>query len=276
VSYAEPRQTGMAFTSQSNAEHYAGTFDNRSTTDHLKFLALRQTATPDDKVKAAAEKGLDYILEAQFPNGGWPQGYPLEGNYHDSITLNDDALMHILEVLQFAADGEKGWAWLDAARREKAAAALARGTRAVLALQVKIDGQPTVWSAQYDPISMQPVSARGYELASLSGGESCSIIKFLFTVRPVTPEITAAIETSMAWFAAHQIPGNADGWSRFYDLRTQQPFFPGKLDGKAWTTEEAMRKVNPGGYDFAVKKPRDLQKWKDKWLKAQAKEAKEK
>jgi hypothetical protein len=36
-----------------------------------------------------------------------------------------------------------------------------------------------------------------------------------------------------------------------------------------------MRKVNPGGYDFAVKKPRDLPKWKEKWLKAPAKEAKQ-
>lgn len=272
VNYAAPRAKGMAFTSGSNPGHYAGTFDNRSTTDQLKFLANRQHATPDGAVRAAAEKGFDCIVEAQFPNGAWPQGYPLEGNYHDSITLNDDAMVHILEVLQFASSGEKGWSWLDAARKAKAAAALERATKAVLALQVRIGGQPTVWSAQYDPLTMQPVSARGYELASLSGGESCNVIKFIFTLRPVTPEITAAIETSMAWFAAHEIPGNADGWSRFYDLRTQQPFFPGKLDGKAWASEEAMRKVNPGGYDFAVKKPRDLPKWKEKWLRTLAKE----
>ena len=276
VSYAAPRQPGMAWTSQNEPSHYAGTLDNRSTTEQLKFLALRHTATPDDKVRAAAEKGLDYLFEAQFPNGGWPQGYPLEGNYHDSITLNDGAMLHAMEVLQFAAAGDKGWAWLDAARKAKAAAAVTRGVQALLTLQVKLDGKPTVWSAQYDPLAMQPVSARGYELASLSGGESCDVIRFLFTVRPVTPVLTAAIESSMAWFAAHQIPGNADGWSRFYDLRTGQPFFPGKLDGKAWATEEAMRKVNPGGYDFAVKKPRDLPKWHEKWLKALAKEAKEK
>ena len=140
--------------------------------------------------------------------------------------------------------------------------------------QVKLEGKLTVWSAQYDPLSMQPVSARGYELASLSGGESVSALRFLFTLRPVTPEITAAIDAGMAWFAAHEIPGNAGGWARFYDLHTQQPFFPGKRDGKAWTSEEAMRKVNPGGYDFAVKKPRDLPKWHKKWLQALAKEQK--
>lgn len=274
VLYTAPRQKGMTFTSGSDPWHYAGTFDNRSTTDQLKFLALRQSASPEDKVRAAVEKGLDYILEAQFPNGAWPQGYPLEGSYHDGITLNDDAMLHVLETLQLAASGQKGWAWIDAARREKAAAALVRGVQALLALQVKLDGKPTVWSAQYDALTMQPVGARGYELASLSGGESCNVIRFLFTVRPVTPEITAAVESGMAWFAEHQIPGNADGWARFYDLRTQKPFFPGKLDGKAWASEEAMRKVNPGGYDFAVSKPRDLPKWKEKWLKTLAKEAK--
>ncbi len=273
VSYAAPRQKGRAFTSQNEPEHYAGTIDNRSTTDHLKFLAHRQNATPDEKVRAAVEKGLGYLIEAQFPNGGWPQCYPLEGGYHDSITLNDGAMLHVLEVLQLAAAGAEGWAWSDAALKEKAAAALERGVKALLALQVQLHGQPTVWSAQYDPLTMQPVSARGYELVSLSGGESCDVIRFLFTVRPVTPEITAAVETGMAWFAAHQIPGSAAGWSRFYDLRTQQPFFPGKLDGKAWTSEEAMRKVNPGGYDFTVTKPRDLPKWHAKWRKTLAKEA---
>ena len=276
VNYAAPRQPGMAFTSQNEPEHYAGTIDNRSTTDQLKFLALRQTGTPDVKVRAAAEKGLDYLMEAQFPNGGWPQCYPLEGSYHDGITLNDDAMLHVMEILQLATSGDKGWAWLDAARKAKAAAALARGVQALLALQVKLEGKLTVWSAQYDPLSMQPVSARGYELASLSGGESVSALRFLFTLRPVTPEITAAIDAGMAWFAAHEIPGNADGWARFYDLHTQQPFFPGKRDGKAWASEEAMRKVNPGGYDFAVKKPRDLPKWHKKWLQALAKEQKRK
>jgi hypothetical protein len=118
------------------------------------------------------------------------------------------------------------------------------------------------------------VSARGFELVGLSGGESIEVIRLLFTVRPVTPAITAATESGMAWFATHSLADKPDNWSRFYDLKTQQPFFPGKLDGRSYATEEAMRKHNPGGYDFDIKKARDLPKWYAKWLKALKKEAK--
>ena len=40
---------------------------------------------------AAVLRGLDYTFAAQFPNGGWPQVWPLEGGYHDAITFNDGA-----------------------------------------------------------------------------------------------------------------------------------------------------------------------------------------
>jgi PelA/Pel-15E family pectate lyase len=272
VSYAAPRPPGSAWTSQSEPHHYAGTLDNRSTTEQLLFLAHRFTASPDEKIKASLERGLDYLLEAQFPNGGWPQNYPLEGSYHDSLTLNDEAMLHAIEVLMAASTGNEPWTWLDPERKKQAAAASARGIQALLKLQVFVDGKPTVWAAQYDPLTMQPVSARGYELAALSGSESVSVLRLLFKARPVTPEITAAIDTAMAWFAAHHLADHPDGWSRFYDLTTQKPFFPGKLDGKAWPTEEAMRQSNPGGYDFGVKKPKDLPKYHAKWLKTLAKE----
>ena len=272
VSYAAPRAAGNAWTSGNDAHHYAGTLDNRSTTDQLRFLARRYTAFPDETIKASLERGFDYLLEAQFPNGAWPQNYPLEGSYHDSITLNDDAMLHAIEVLMAASTGLNDWSWLDPERKKLAAAAVTRGVQSLLELQVKVDGEPTGWAAQYDPLTLQPVSARGYELAALSGGESVRVLWLLFKVRPVTPELTAAVEAGMAWFSAHQIENHPDGWSRFYDPSTQKPFFPGKFDGKAYASEEAMRKNNPGGYDFGVKSAKELPKYHAKWLKVLAKQ----
>jgi hypothetical protein len=95
-----PRQPGTHWTSQTgDAWHYCGTFDNRATTEQIKFLAGVFTATKREDVKAALMKGLDYVFAAQYPNGGWPQNYPVERGYHEAITLNDDAMIHILEVL---------------------------------------------------------------------------------------------------------------------------------------------------------------------------------
>jgi hypothetical protein len=52
------------------------TFDNGATTDELRFLARAYAATRDEKCRAAFDKGFDYVLKAQYPNGGWPQFFP--------------------------------------------------------------------------------------------------------------------------------------------------------------------------------------------------------
>ena len=81
----------------SNEPHwnYFGTLDNDSTTTQLRFLAKVITALGPERsaaYRAAFERGLEYLLAAQYPNGGWPQVWPLQGGYHDGITFNDDAV----------------------------------------------------------------------------------------------------------------------------------------------------------------------------------------
>ncbi len=72
VDYAAgPRQPGTHWTSQEgDAWHYCGTFDNRTTTEQIKFLAGVATATKRDDAKAGAIRCIEYLLEAQYPNGG--------------------------------------------------------------------------------------------------------------------------------------------------------------------------------------------------------------
>jgi PelA/Pel-15E family pectate lyase len=273
------RKPGMAWTSQENAHHYAGTFDNRATTKQLHFLAALQARVPTAEIKASVERGIDYLINAQFPNGGWPQCYPLEGGYHDGITLNDGAMLYVIETLQLVAGGKGDFAWIDAERKAAAVASLNKGVQALLQLQYKVNGKPTIWAAQYDAFTMQPVGARGFEVMSLSGGESVEVIRTLFKIRPVTAELQQSIESACAWFAAHALPveQNASGtlsWPRFIDIHTLAPLFPGKSDGKCWPTLAELKKHNPVGYDYQVTKPADLPKWLDKWKKTLEKEAK--
>ncbi len=280
VKYASGgRQPGMAWTAQSDAAHYAGTFDNRATTKQLLFLAQLQTEHPDDHVKASVERGIDYLLAAQFPNGGWPQCYPLEGGYHDALTLNDGAMPHVMEVLQLIVLGKDGFGWVDEAHRQACQQALAKGVDALVRLQVSVALKPTVWAAQYDLLTMQPVAARGFEVAALSGGESVEVIRTLFKMRPVTPALTAAVESACAWFAAHPLPegigaGKGLKWARFIDLNSLAPLFPGKTDGRCYASLAELKEHNPTGYDYTVTKPAELPKWLDKWRKTLAKEAK--
>jgi len=72
--------------------NYVGTIDNDATTTELRFLARVAAQFPGaegDLYRASFLRGVEYLLAAQFPNGGWPQVWPLQGGYHDAITFND-------------------------------------------------------------------------------------------------------------------------------------------------------------------------------------------
>jgi len=58
-----------------------GTFDNGATTDELRYLARAFTATGDAACGKAFLAGFDHVLTAQYPNGGWPQYFPLSKQY---------------------------------------------------------------------------------------------------------------------------------------------------------------------------------------------------
>src|SRR6476469_1368789 len=53
------------------------TIDNDSTYTQMRYLARVYTATKQERFAASFRKGFEYLLKAQYANGGWPQFYPL-------------------------------------------------------------------------------------------------------------------------------------------------------------------------------------------------------
>ncbi|MEI9810582.1 MAG: pectate lyase [Bacteroidota bacterium] len=82
------------------------TFDNRTTYSHIACLVKVYYVTKVEKYKESALKGLDYIMAAQYDNGGWPQYFPLEKNYSSHITYNDDAFSGIMRLLKDISEGQ--------------------------------------------------------------------------------------------------------------------------------------------------------------------------
>ncbi|KAK0359815.1 hypothetical protein LTR94_029769, partial [Friedmanniomyces endolithicus] len=61
---------------------FVGTLDNEATWSEMRFLAKVAAHEPGpqgDAWRASIIKGVHYLLNAQYPNGGWPQIWPLEG-----------------------------------------------------------------------------------------------------------------------------------------------------------------------------------------------------
>ena len=158
-----------------------GTFDNGATTGELRVLARAFRVTGDTRYEKAFLTGFDHILEAQYPNGGWPQYYPLREGYYSHITFNDGSMIRLMEFLRDTTTSED-FAFLDKDRRAAATKALDRGIDCIVKCQVIVNGTPTVWCAQHDEVTLAPANARSYELASLSGAESAGVLKFLMSL----------------------------------------------------------------------------------------------
>ncbi len=225
------------------------TIDNGATTTPLRFIAKIISAAPAAaaKERAAFDQGFDYLLAAQYENGGWPQFFPLREGYYTHITYNDHAMVNVLTLLRDASRGEAPFGFVDKERRARAAAAVDKGIACVLRTQIKQNGRLTVWCAQHDEKTFQPAWARKYEPPSLSGSESVGIVRFLMAVEKPSPEIVAAVEGAAAWLEKAKLTGirvekagtpagqtdrrvAADPsapplWARFYELGTDRPLF---------------------------------------------------
>lgn len=277
----------------------AGTIDNGATTTEMRFLAKVAAGTADaalrDRCRAAFVRGLDWLLAAQYENGGWPQYYPLRKGYYAHITFNDDAMARVLELLRDVSRGAEPFGFVDAGRRQRAGRAVEKGIECVLRCQIRVDGRPTVWCAQHDEKTFAPAPARIYENASFSGMETVPIVRFLMGIEKPSPAVRESIEGAVAWLRANRIPGirvedrreggerdralvsdpAAPGlWARFYELGTRRPIFSGR-DGVVRYRFDEIERERRAGYAWYTDRPAKLlaeeyPAWKARVVKGRA------
>ncbi|HEV8428844.1 MAG TPA: pectate lyase [Pyrinomonadaceae bacterium] len=259
------------------------TIDNGATYTQLSFLARVYTKHPQERHREVFLKGFDFLLQAQYPNGGWPQFYPDLSGYYKHITYNDDAMIGVLKLLRDVAAAKPNYTFVDEARRAKAASAVARGIDCILKTQVIVNGHRTVWCAQHDEVTFAPAPARKFEVASLSGGESVGIVRFLMSLKEPSPAVVDAIQSAMAWFEQTQLkgikwiertdasqPGGIDRvvvkdpeagpiWARFYEIGTNRPVFVGRDAVVKYSVAEIEHERRVG-YAWYVEEPAKLLK----------------
>jgi PelA/Pel-15E family pectate lyase len=268
------------------------TIDNGATTTQLRFLARVSAATRTDRLRAPIEAGLDYLLAAQYPKGGWPQFYPLRDDYSRHITFNDDAMVRVLEVLRDTAEGKAPFTFVDARRRAASGYAVRRGIALLLKAQIRVNGRLTAWCAQHDEVTLAPAKARAYEHPSQSGSESVGILRFLMSIPDPPPDVVAAVEAGVAWLRAVQLtgirverradpslPGGIDRvvvpdaaappiWARFYEIGTNRPVFSGRDSVIRYDMGaiEHERRVNYAWYGYWPQDllARDYPEWKQR------------
>ena len=181
------------------------TYDNGSTYTQITCLANVYTETRQEKYKTAAIAGLNFVLNSQYKNGGWPQYYPLQADYSRCITFNDGVFEGIMELLQDIKDNKPEYTFVDSKLREKLVNAYNKGLSCIIKTQINDMGKPTAWCQQYDEISLKPAWARKFEPPSICNGESANLVLFLMRIDHPKRDIIEAIQNAVAWFDTSKI-----------------------------------------------------------------------
>jgi PelA/Pel-15E family pectate lyase len=267
------------------------TIDNSATFTQLAFLAKVYSEQRLERHRASFLKGFDYLLKAQYDNGGWPQFYPDLSGYYKHITYNDDAMIGVMKLLRDVAADKKDFAFVDQERRRRAATAVQKGIECILKTQVLVAGKRTVWCAQHDEVTLEPAKARAYELVSLSGGESVGIVRFLMSIDKPSPRIVESIKSAVEWFERSKLTGiklvhrpdksklrgfdrvvvsdptAGPLWARFYEIGSNRPIFVGR-DGVIRYNVAEIEDERRNGYAWYVESPTSLLEDEyPKWLK---------
>jgi PelA/Pel-15E family pectate lyase len=236
------------------------TLDDDKTQSCIRFLMHvdRLLEFQDAEIHEATRYALDQLVQAQYPNGAWPQRFsgppraeehpvlparypdqwPREfpgTNYAGYYTLNDNTLADVIRTLLEAAEiyGERRY--FEAARR---------GGDFLLLAQMP-DPQPA-WAQQYNA-QMEPAWARKFEPPAITGGESQGAIRILLEVYRHTGDrkYLAPIPRALDYLEKSQLPGGR--LARFYELKTNRPLYFTK-DYKLVYTDDDL----PTHYAFVV------------------------
>jgi hypothetical protein len=216
----------------------SSTLDDNKTQSALLFL-LELANLPESKDNKALQDclklGLDSLLSAQYPNGGWPQqfdspadaskpvlkaSYPAtwsrtfpKEKYSSYYTLNDGNIEKIVQVLLRAHELLKDERFLVAAQKT-----------GDFLISAQMPEPQTGWAQQYN-FEMQPVWARKFEPPCVTGGETLSAMETLHTLYLATgaEKFLKPLPAAFAWYERSRLPDGT--YARFYELQTNKPLY---------------------------------------------------
>ncbi len=273
------------------------TFDNWTTHTQVEYLAHAYTVLHDVRYKNACLRGIDFILSAQYQNGGWPQYFPDTSGYRKYITFNDGVMAGIMNVLYSIIKGDNHFKFVDNHRKEKIKIAYEKGLDCILKTQIYDNGKLTAWPQQADHIGLYPQWARNFEPPSICNWESTSIVLFLMSIDNPSSKVVNAIQSAVKWFEDSKIYGvriiekkiepkkyyfstfDYDRiviedstappiWTRFYELKTHRPLFCNRNKKFVYSLSEVEHERRAGytWYTYAPQKVLDkYREWQKKY-----------
>jgi pectate lyase-like protein len=191
----------------------SGSFDDDVTQGATRFLIDLYNISGEERFAKAARNCARFMLDSQYPNGGWPQAFPLGKGYSRYITLNDRAMMDVMRTLFLCYHQFGDKRYYDAALR---------GADCLIALQGK--SPQGGWAQQYE-VNGTPAPARRFEPVALSSSESVGVLKVMLDVYKETNNAKYLLvgPEAFEWLRNSKLPNGK--WARFYELKSNRPLY---------------------------------------------------
>ncbi|KQY75481.1 pectate lyase [Brevundimonas sp. Root1423] len=188
-------------------QHYYGnaTFDDAGTSEASQFLLRLYLEKREREWRAPLNKAIQFVLDSQYPNGGWPQRYPLSHDaglhgrpdYTGYITFNDDVAGENIKFLIFCYQTLGERRLLDPIRR---------AMDCFLACQ-----QPAPqagWGLQHNVETLKPSAARTYEPEAYATHTTAANIGQLFSFYRLTGDrkYIARVPEALDWLESVRLP----------------------------------------------------------------------
>jgi hypothetical protein len=213
-------------------QHYYGnsTFDDDVTANTAHFLLKMYLEKMDPVWKPPLEKAISFILESQYPLGGWPQRYPLKFNFNKEghpdytsfYTFNDGVILENINFLIqcYLTLGEERF--LDPIRR---------GMNFYITSQDSCGG----WGDQLN-MSLEIAGARTYEPKALLPGTTFENAMSLLTFYQYTGDkkFLIAVKNAINWMAKTSLSNDKDGngtfiYPTFVEVGTNRPLYSHRI-----------------------------------------------
>ena len=192
------------------------TFDKGTTQKTLRFLIDLDKETDRKWLSKAIELGVDFVIRAQYPNGAWPQQYPLTGGYSDLFTFKNGVTNECIELMVHAHRIGKNKKYLNTA--------LKGGD---FILKSVVSGKQPGWAQQYSK-DMKPARGRTFEPPALCSRATARNIDTLTTLYIETGDsrFTEPVKQAVTWLNTLQL--SSGRWALLYEIGSNKPVYGSK------------------------------------------------
>jgi PelA/Pel-15E family pectate lyase len=209
--------------------HYPNaTFDDVTTQDAANFILRIYIEKRDARFKPSLDKAIGFVLDSQYPIGGWPQRYPrvpdggLHGHadYSGYITFNDDVSAENIKFLTFVYQSLGDRRVLDPIRR----------AMDCFIVTQQPAPQPG-WAMQYTVDDLQPAGARTYEPRALATHATAGNLEQMMDFYVLTGDrkYMARIAEAIDWLDSVALPQalQRDGHthSTYIEIGSNEPIY---------------------------------------------------